>query len=400
MKTKPALFLSLFFPLLFSACSSNDEPQVPMEDKRTVLIYMAADNTLDHFAWEDVEEMERGWAQMTDTEGKHLLIYVDDGDASPQLIELLKDKTGQVTATAVKEYAERNSVGTAEMQEVFRDVFDNPKYQAGSYGLVYWSHGEGWIPNPLPSTRWIGQDTGDGTHYMNIDALAEVLETAPRFDFILFDACFMQSIEVAYALRSHTDYYIGSPAENPGPGAPYDKILPHMFQKGAAAQIAAAYFNYYNDRYNEGIGISNSNWTGGTAVSVLRTSQLDNLASATRTALSGATADGAALREVIFDCDRRSTTSSSYVGYFDFVELIETMVDDPSALAAWRRAFDAAQAYWSTTPMIYSMFGMFPMERSHGVTHYIPSEKDHAEAAKAYRGMAWYEAAGLSAVGW
>ena len=48
----------------------------------------------------------------------------------------------------------------------------------------------------------------------------------PHFDFIMFDACFMMSVEVAYEVRNYTDYYIGSPTENPGPGAPYDKVVP------------------------------------------------------------------------------------------------------------------------------------------------------------------------------
>ena len=35
----------------------------------------------------------------------------------------------------------------------------------------------------------------------------------------------MQSVEVAYELRDCCDYYIGFPAENPGPGAAYDSCL-------------------------------------------------------------------------------------------------------------------------------------------------------------------------------
>ena len=44
---------------------------------------------------------------------------------------------------------------------------------------------------------------------MNISEFVEILEVTPHFDFILFDACFMQSVEVAYELRDYTDYCIG-----------------------------------------------------------------------------------------------------------------------------------------------------------------------------------------------
>lgn len=83
--------------------------------------------------------------------------------------------------------------------------------------MVYWSHGEGWIPYPVTSTRWVGQDTGDGDKRMNISALASVLDEIPHLDFLLFDACFMQSVEVAYELRSYTDYFLASPTEIPAP---------------------------------------------------------------------------------------------------------------------------------------------------------------------------------------
>lgn len=400
MKLKIYLILS-FLPMLLAACGGDDPIPVPeLEDRRTVLVYMAADNSLARFTSEDLEELKTGWAQMN-ISGMHLLVYIDTG-SSPRLIELEKEGSN-VVETLVKEYEDRNSVGVTETQEVFADVFGNTRYQAGSYGLVYWSHGDGWIPNPLLSTRWIGQDTGDGTHYMNIDGLVEVLETAPHFDFILFDACFMQSIEVAYELRDYCDYYIGFPAENPGPGCAYDKMLPYMFQKGGAVQMAAATFGHYEELYTGGRG-DNDNWTMGTAVGVLKSSELDGLATATATALAGITADGSVLRATVFDYDQRDDWSSSRVGYYDFVEMMETLVEDDALLNEWKQAYEAASIYWSTTPKIYSMStGLFSMERAHGVSHYIPSSSTSSSAQAAlaaYRSMSWYGAAGLSKLGW
>ena len=134
----------------------------------------------------------------------HLLVYIDTG--FPRLIEI-ENKGGTVVETIVKEYEDRNSCGVAETQEVFNDVFGNSLYKAESYGLIYWSHGEGWIPTPLPSTRWIGNDKTGGGHYMNIEDLKLVLQNAPHFDFIMFDACFMQSVEVAFELRDCCHFY-------------------------------------------------------------------------------------------------------------------------------------------------------------------------------------------------
>lgn len=401
MKTRFCLLL-FFFTTLLAACGGDDPvPEPPVEERCTVLVYMAADNSLSRFAAGDLEELKQGWAQV-DTSGKRLLVYIDKG-SSPTLIELEKTKN-EVVETLVKQYESRNSVGVAETKEVFDDVFNNPRYRAGRYGLVYWSHGDGWIPNPLPASRWIGQDTGDGTHYMNIDDLATVLTSAPHFDFIMFDACFMQSVEVAYELRRYCDYYIGFPAENPGPGAAYDKMLPFMFQKDGAVKMATATFQAYEELYNGTMG-SNSNWTMGTAISVLRTAKLEELAAATAKALSGIKeTDREALRASVFSYDRRSEYSSSFVGYYDFVEMMENLVTDGPALGEWQQAYDAAMPYWATTPKIYSMVdGLFSMERANGMSHYIPSASSSASdraASAAYRSTAWYKAVGLSQLGW
>ena len=404
MKTKLYLLFFFVFPLFMSACRGDDPiPDPPVDGKPTVLVYMAADNSINplaSFTDGDLEELKAGMASIDNTSDMHLLVYIDTG--FPRLIEI-ENKGGTVVETIVKEYEDRNSCGVAETQEVFNDVFGNSLYKAESYGLIYWSHGEGWIPTPLPSTRWIGNDKTGGGHYMNIEDLKLVLQNAPHFDFIMFDACFMQSVEVAYELRDCCDYYIGFPAENPGPGAAYDRMFPFIFQKGAAVEMAIGTFAAYDEIYTGKIG-SNSNWTMGTAIDVLKSSELENLAAATANALSGVTADREVLRSSVFDYDQRKVGSSYYVGYYDFVEMMEKLVVDEVVLDEWKQAYDAASVCWKKTPMIYSMsVGMFSMKRANGVSHYIPSTATSAAAQAAnaaYRSTSWYSAVGLARLGW
>ena len=365
--------------------------------ERTVLVYIAGDNNLARLAKKDVEEMKKGMLSLLSS-SMHLLIYADWGDGDARLIELSNDN-GNILEQTIREYGDRNSTGVEETREVFDDVFGNPDYQAASYGLIYWSHCDGWIPYPMPSSRWIGQDTGNGDNRMNLSDFEEILEQAPHFDFIMFDACFMQSIEVAYALRDYTDYYIASPTETPGPGAPYDKILPYMFQGGASAKLADTYYNVYADLYDEGRGITNDHWTGGTSICALRTEGLEQLASLTARLLPEEAVDVETLQAAAFDYDQRQDYPSSYVGYFDWAQMMQALLSAED-YAAWRQTFDDAIAYWNTTPMNYSaVVGMFSMEGTNGVTHYIPRSLS-SEAAEAYRATAWYQAAGLSKLGW
>lgn len=362
--------------------------------KRTVLVYIAADNNLSSFALDDLEEMKQGLLE-TNVDKLHLLVYIDTG-SSPRLVEL-KKQNGQVVEDVVRTYDDRNSVGVDETLEVFDAVFANPDFLAESYGLIYWSHADGWIPYGQVSTRWVGQDTTDGDHRMNLSELVTVLQSVPHLDFLMFDACFMASVEVAYEMRSFADYYIASPTETPGPGAPYQILVPLMAADQAAVQMGQAYCDYYAANYNGGIGISNSNWTGGASLCVMRTDALEALATHTAQLLPAEVVDIAALKKAVFDYDHDGW-GRDYVGYFDLKQLMEQVLDDAS-YATWAQAFDVAIAYWSTTPKNYSQFaGMFSMEGANGITHYIPGSSTQRDVA--YRSLQWYQDAGLEKLGW
>ena len=386
--------LSLF---MLSACDKEDgpAPEVPVE--RVVLMYIAGDNSLSAFPARDLDEVREG---MADVPASFVFFaYVDTGSGNPQLLKFRSRGNGTISEEVVKEYSDRNSVGVEETQEVFNDVFGNPAYQADSYGLIYWSHCDGWIPYPLPSNRWIGQDTGEGDNRMNLSDFKEILATAPHLDFLMFDACFMQSIEVAYELRKYADYVIASPTETPGPGAPYDAIMPYLAQVGASAAMAGAYFEAYNALYN-GSTPTNDNWTGGVSICVLRTNGLESLAALTAQLMPTEEVDLHALRKEVFDYDQRSGWDKKYyIGYHDWAQMMQALLSEAD-YTTWRQAYDDAVVYWNTTPKNYSaVVGMFSMEGANGVTHYIP-ESIVSPRAEAYRSLEWYGAAGLSKLGW
>lgn len=387
------LFPLLLLSLLLTSCHKDDEPQTTPY-RRTVLVYLAADNNLSSFALEDLAEMKEGMAQVSDGM-LHLLVYIDTG-SSPRLVEL-KKQNGQVVEDVVRTYGDRNSVGVDETREVFADVFSNPDFLAEGYGLIYWSHADGWIPYGQASTRWVGQDKGDGDHRMNISELVTILQSVPHLDFLMFDACFMASVEVAYELRSFTDYYVGSPTETPGPGAPYQVLVPMMVADQAAIRMSNSYFAFYEGIYTGKTPTVDGPWTGGVSICVMRTDALESLAALTAQLLPEEVVDIAALKEEVFDYDHKGW-DRDYVGYFDLKQLMEQVLDDAS-YATWTQAFDAAIAYWSTTPKNYSQFvGMFSMEGANGITHYIPGSSTQRDAA--YHSMKWYQDAGLEKLGW
>ena len=125
------------------------------------------------------------------------------------------------------------------MEGAMRYVFDRYPAAAGHYGLVLWGHGTGWLINNevKTGTRAYGVDTGNHEEFkkglwINIPTLAEVLSRMPHLKYIMGDCCNLMCLENLYELRHACDYIIGSPAEIPVQGAPYDQIVPDLFADG------------------------------------------------------------------------------------------------------------------------------------------------------------------------
>ena len=79
---------------------------------------------------------------------------------------------------------------------------------------------------------------------MEIADLAAAL--TGHFDFIMFDACFMASVEVLYELRDKADYFIASPAEIISDGFPYEAAAPYFWGgEEDLKQVCREYYNYY-----------------------------------------------------------------------------------------------------------------------------------------------------------
>ncbi|MBQ9361934.1 MAG: hypothetical protein IJT97_00765 [Bacteroidaceae bacterium] len=264
--------------LLSVACSEEDVPEEPVDkpqygttDGRVVLVYMAAENSLASQSGQDLKEILAGVKYLG--ENDHLIVYIDNTQP-PCIYDFTyycKD-TELDSIQPVRTYeSDVNSCSPEVLGDVLQYVKQN--YPSPSYGLVLWSHASGWIP-PVPTpytggyTAWgtkrrsFGYDNGQNTQtnsggQLSIDELRDVLLQFGTVDFLMFDACFMQNIETAYQLRKCARYIVGSPAEIPGPGAPYQTVLKPMFQDSAYVEgVVDAYYNYYLGDYLYGVLLS------------------------------------------------------------------------------------------------------------------------------------------------
>lgn len=129
MKKIKIFSLFVCLAMLVIACHNDDDERgVQM---RTVLVYIAGDNSLRSFATEDLAEMTEGM-QSVDDNSYNLLVYIDTG-SSPKLIRLKKDKKKNVVQEElIATYEGRNSVDVSKMKEVINTAFS--EYPAQSLG--------------------------------------------------------------------------------------------------------------------------------------------------------------------------------------------------------------------------------------------------------------------------
>ncbi len=400
----------LVVAVLAYSCDDDDEVAPPVEkiNRRSVLVFMVAENSLYSFVngvssyTGDLTEMLQGCKNIPDS--CELVVYVDD--LKNPRIYVIDNKTTARRANELKPELEYDDDGNSASPEVLNQTlkYMYTKHKAKSYGLVMWSHGSGWIEGMYDSG--VRERNGKKTSFgidnlknlaidegpsMEISDMAKVLEQYDNLNFVLFDACFMQCIECLYTLRNSADYIIGSSAEIPGLGAPYDRIMASMFAEPfVAGDIARIYYDYYQNEDKEYNGV---------LLSVVDTKQLDNFAKATK--------------EAIGDIDLRNGKYVGVMRYFpydnwyqsvsfpDFYDMKGIMMSNLPAdrYENWLKALDEITVAKYATKTWYSYYyhGYVVVDSTQysGISMYVPLQKyiDHDDAfTSGYYKTDWYKA--------
>lgn len=275
---------------LLSLCITSCEEEVPgtsMDGEgRLILIYAVAANNLENNLYRDMQEI-LDVAPQLDLKNNTLLVYsvVQSGKCQLQRLEYDKTKR-QYFFNTIKEYEETPlSVEETRFKEVFDYVNDN--YDFPNKGLILWSHATGWLPwfagssGKLAKRQSFGQDIYQGYWYQcNITTLADAIP-AGMFDFIWFDCCYMANIETVYQLREKTEKIVGYVTEIHSNGMPYNLTMPYLLRKNPDLKKAAfeLFADYEKDQY-------------AVTVSIMDTSELENLADATRLVMKEGEAPG------------------------------------------------------------------------------------------------------------
>lgn len=391
-----AAIISMTVP---ASCSMDAAGPLSDEGSKTVLVYMAAeDNGLDNSALSNISQMMEGWLPEYTSPGEAgnvLLVYYNVSGESPKLIRLYKDRFGDANAEVIREYEEHNSVSDSVLSSVLG--YAATLFPANYNGLILWSHGSGWLPSGYYSNPSSYYAPGEVPRYilqaslpdpyascvksfgeqwgkeMDIRDLAGALPL--KYDFILFDACLMGGIEVAYELKDKCYYMIASPAEVFAYGFPYSAIMEPIFNSHHMAdgldEVCRLYLDFYESR------------DLGATVSLVNTYALDALATVCRRIFSES-------RALIPELDMARLQPYFRGGrawFYDFGDFISYIADD-SLYSEFRRVLGVAVPAKYATDGFYVNNDGFDIIKFSGLSTYVPNPENEI-LAEYYKTLAW-----------
>ncbi|MFD2555899.1 clostripain-related cysteine peptidase [Sphingobacterium tabacisoli] len=377
-----ALSYFLFCVLvLFGSCKDNSEKsKIEPEAKqkfRTVLVYLAANNSLEEEAYKNMQQMEQS---IGDIDG-HLIVYAKLPNQRPALYEVSKKTGNKGGLIKIKDYPPYSSSDPLVMKSVIKETQE--LYPAESYGLILWSHATGWIPASQGGIK-LKSFGDDGGHVMDITDLNNALSN--NFDFIMFDACSMASVEVLYEIKDKSKYFIASPGEVISNGMPYHKITNELFSPEPQDYkiIAEKYYNHYN---------SLSGLNRSATISIIEAGQLHKLAAQTKTTLhSQSPLHTDFNRNYIqrMDFDRIGNPLIA----FDFLDFINQNYNNSNNYQNTKSALEKTIHYKANTPL----FNGFEIHKNSGLTCYIPHKDNSRDTHTFYKSLKWYKDSGFDAL--
>lgn len=403
------LFLVLSFSVI--ACKNDDLDPVETE-RQTVFMYMPWSNNLLNAFHKNIDDMEKAILERGLSNEK-VLVFLAESPTRATLFEFVYSRSPfypeqrqRVTRKVLKEYRFSSTpeyTTTAGISSILKDV--RSYAEAPRYGMVIGCHGMGWLPvsakeKTIRSSRQVGKQTietykdhwehtdrpmtryfgGTTSQYQTeIKTLADAIADAGmKMEYILFDDCYMATIEVAYELRKATGHLIGSTCEIMEHGMPYDIIGKHLLGNVNYRGITEGFYSFY----------SNYKYPYGT-ISVTKCSELDDLASIMRDINQRFTFDETLLGTL------QKLDGYNPVKFFDCGDYAAKLCKDPALLDQLNRQLQRTVPYKRHTEYYYSMSLPYPpgTEKIHtfsGITISDPSI--HPTTITTKTETSWYKA--------
>ena len=302
---------------------------------------------------------------------------------SPVLIRIYEDNDKAVLDT-VKVYPSSTvSANAVTLGNVLGTV--EKEYQSSHYGLIFDSHGTGWLPSqyysdskPAPAPSSVGAQFDKSYTYTYEIDIKDFADAIPmHLDYMIFDACLMGGIEVAYQFRKKCDRIVFSPAEIFTEG---------MYYLNAAERLVCA------EPDLEGVCKDYmENYESGATISCVDCSVLERLAAAVKKIADTYGDDIWSIRR----SDVQKFYTGSHPWFYDMRDILANLAPDSPELEAVDDLLAEAVLYKDYTPEFGRGTNYYiKIERYSGLSMYLPCT-GYTDLNTYYKTLDWCADTGL-----
>ena len=213
--------------------------------------------------------------------------------------------------------------------------------------------------------------------------IREIADLLPfKLDYIIFDACFMGGVEVAYQFKDKCRYMCFSQTEILSDGMDYTTMISDLLE-GNRADLVSLATNYFN-HYNLSIGSKRS-----ATISVVDCSKLGTLAAVCRNLfrnydISKDNVDASKLQKYFY--------YTNHAWFYDLYSIVQAAGASETELSDLQWALDECILYKAATPT-FALYG-FPIDTHSGLSMYLP-EKERTQLNSYNRELTWNKLTGL-----
>lgn len=396
------------------------------DTRKVLLLYSAGYNSLVSYLKNNIEDLAAGWMPKERRADDVLLVYshlaTKRGDyttpTSPVLVRFFKDRDDNIIRDTLKVYESTTlSASASQINNVLTYVKEN--FPARSYGMVFSSHATGYLPSgfysspsdyvfsdlrksfgingfrdrpapsryieinsdpSLPDVKSIGQDVNGGLSYeVDIKDFAEAIPM--KLDYLLFDACLMGGVEVAYELADKCDRIGFSLTEVLAEGFDYKTLASHLLGNKSQSDplsVCSDYFEHYD-------ALSGDNRSA--TIALVDCSSMESLAEVCRELFEKYRQQIAAVSHSKVQRYFRS----NYHWFYDLESIMNNAGASEQDMDHLRSALEDCVVYNRYTP---SFMGSFKINECCGLSMYLPAN-GNKELDKYYRTLSWNQATGL-----
>ena len=204
------------------------------------LVYMAADNNLNDYAFKDLNEM----ASINFVPQVKLVVLTDFSTEADRISES-DEVTGKLVSHSLDYEVDS---GSYETLKNFIETYYN-RYPAKNVVLILWDHGDGWR-----GSRVAALDDTDQNLLLMFQlrkVLSDLKDENVTFSIIGFDECLMGMEEVLYDIKDFADYFVVSENYEPMDGWDYSKVLSYIVNNPYASveSFGRAIVDAFRDTY-------------------------------------------------------------------------------------------------------------------------------------------------------